>query len=405
MKDRALLYEPINKEKLYAVTHILIWCTVLFCWILKLFGNTQFEIPIINTTISVIAQSIIGWIFYAINTLFAFLIIVKRKPNTKEFITIVLLSIIPYVFSLFKYTYYIRMVFEPLLIIFIGVYYIKDKWYKSLIESIIVYILMGLYQAITMLYKNINIHFMYNNFITEMILMIDYYLYLLSSSLHNLKKGGFIYDRWYSIILVLSKQKRSSKSLPKNQKAIQGSLEDELGFKIFGIVLSLFQFMLICVSCHFISNTLLQCILIVLSFFAFKVVFKHSYHAQTIIKCTSLALLIFNIGSKLSLPLYISVFINIIIAFIISYLMYVLYYFDKFVKLSTEVITYGIEEEQLRQKCKLVMLTKYATERMVMRYCYNMTIDEIANEEKVEYETIKQSLRRSRKKLKIKEDE
>ena len=78
---------------------------------------------------------------------------------------------------------------------------------------------------------------------------------------------------------------------------------------------------------------------------------------------------------------------------------------SEFKKIKDAKIYYGMDEEILRSKCKINLLTKSATDRLVKRYCYNMTIDEIAYEEKVEYETIKQSLRRSRRKLKIEDVE
>lgn len=74
---------------------------------------------------------------------------------------------------------------------------------------------------------------------------------------------------------------------------------------------------------------------------------------------------------------------------------------SEFKKTKDTEVYYGMAEDLLRKKCKIYLLTKTATDRIVKRYCYNMSIEEIAFEEKVEYETIKQSLRRSRKKLKI----
>lgn len=78
---------------------------------------------------------------------------------------------------------------------------------------------------------------------------------------------------------------------------------------------------------------------------------------------------------------------------------------SQFKKIKDTPVIYGMDEGILRKKCKQALLTKLATERVILRYCYNMSIDEIAIKECVEYETIKQSLRRSRRKLKIKEDE
>lgn len=78
---------------------------------------------------------------------------------------------------------------------------------------------------------------------------------------------------------------------------------------------------------------------------------------------------------------------------------------SEFKKIKDTIVYYNMEEDLLRKKCKQALLTNQATERIVMRYCHNKSIDEIAFIEKVEYETIKQSLRRSRRRLGIKEKE
>lgn len=61
--------------------------------------------------------------------------------------------------------------------------------------------------------------------------------------------------------------------------------------------------------------------------------------------------------------------------------------------------SFCIDEIELRNKCKMAGLTRVATERMVQRYVFYKSEYEIACNENVEMETIKQSLYRSRKKV------
>jgi len=68
-------------------------------------------------------------------------------------------------------------------------------------------------------------------------------------------------------------------------------------------------------------------------------------------------------------------------------------------------ISFGMNEDDLRNKCKQAHLTKLATERIVQHYAHYYTAEELALMEHVEVDTIKQSLKRSRRKLNIKEIE
>jgi DNA-directed RNA polymerase specialized sigma24 family protein len=60
----------------------------------------------------------------------------------------------------------------------------------------------------------------------------------------------------------------------------------------------------------------------------------------------------------------------------------------------------GIDEAELRKSCINAGISQHATERLVQHYCYEKTAKEIAGAEFVELDTIKTSLKRSRRKLK-----
>ena len=59
----------------------------------------------------------------------------------------------------------------------------------------------------------------------------------------------------------------------------------------------------------------------------------------------------------------------------------------------------GIDENELRINCINAGISQQATERLVQHYCYEKTAREIASVEFVELDTIKTSLKRSRRKL------
>ena len=52
--------------------------------------------------------------------------------------------------------------------------------------------------------------------------------------------------------------------------------------------------------------------------------FGMSYHAKTIITCTSLATLVFSIATRVSLPLYISILCNVLIGLLIAYILFII---------------------------------------------------------------------------------
>ena len=59
----------------------------------------------------------------------------------------------------------------------------------------------------------------------------------------------------------------------------------------------------------------------------------------------------------------------------------------------------GIDETVLRENCSRSRISQSATDRLVKHYCYNKTAKEIADSEFVEVDTIKVSIKRSRRKL------
>lgn len=62
-------------------------------------------------------------------------------------------------------------------------------------------------------------------------------------------------------------------------------------------------------------------------------------------------------------------------------------------------VYHGIDENELRRNCINAGISQQATERLVLHYCYEKTAREIASVEFVELDTIKTSLKRSRRKL------
>lgn len=160
-----------------------------------------------------------------------------------------------------------------------------------------------------------------------------------------------------------------------------------------------------------ICDKLIESLLFVASHFILRYKFDKVYHNNDGY-CAIISNAIITVSTIMLFRLDQSLLFACLFAFSICWLGYIIqdrielkYENSEFKKIKDAKVYYGMDEQVLRNKCKINLLTKSSTDRLVKRYCYSKTIDEIAYEEKVEFETIKQSLRRSRRKLKIEDVE
>ena len=390
MKIVKRTFKPIDKEKMYSYMLYLSWATIVFCLILKLLGSRQFETPEFTHNINPWIRRLINLITYEFNSIMCTMILIKRKPKVKETLLTLLLGIVPFGMSLFTITVKYKIIIEVINTILIGLMFMYEKWYKVIIESIIIHIYIGTYQIISMSYKLINIDFIDNNFIVELILMIDYYILLTLTVLRNIKKGGLIYDRWRRFLVVLSNKRRNEKCLPKNQSVIhRESIEDEAGFKIFTVILSVFQFVLVGTLCYFINKTTWQYIIIFVSFVFMRICFGNSYHCKKVIYCTTLACVLYVSITKLSLPLYVSTLCNVLLGTVLAYMMYVMYYFYKYTNAQGITIQVGMSEELFNQAIDKTLVSEVDYRILKDFYVNKKSILHIANKYGFSTESVK----------------
>lgn len=367
----------VDKMKLYNALITLCWCVIIFCLILKIFGYKEFEIPILGGTPHHIVRKIINCILYCINGTCFIIILIKRLLKTKELLIVIPINIFLYILSVFPSINIIQFILEFISYPIIGILLTKDKWYRQLLESTIISITIIIYQAITMLYKNIPIAIKPVDFISDKVLQIDYYVIVLLTILKNIKIGGYIYGRWQKFLVLLSKPKRFKECLFKNKKSIQ-EVDEEIGFKLFIIFLSIAQLVGVGVCCYFINNVIVEYVIIVMSFFILRKVFGKCYHANSVIKCTTLSILVFVIATRISLPLWLSVFCNVLIGCLVAYTMYVMYYFIKFTTTSGITIHKGMSLEDLNSLCELHKVDEIDKTILVEYYVKRKHIDAIA---------------------------
>lgn len=385
-----------NKSKMYSRLVSLLWMTIIFCNILKFLGVNDFNIPDITINIPFIVRVIINAFLFTVNSLCFTMVLIKRKLTLKEVLLNVSLISPVFLLSLYDSLLIIKFILEILISFILGIIFKKDKKYKICLETIVIYVILFIYQALTSLYKNVNLITM--PFIVETLLQIDYYCLLILTILREFKKGDYIYERWKTFIFILSKRKRCEKSLQQNQKDVQ-EVNDELGFKIFVVMLSITQLVIVATACHFINNSLIEFAIVFVSFTFMKPIFGKTHHEDTIIKCTTLALLVFLIATRISLPLWLSTLCNVLIGCLVAYIMHIMYYYVKYTK-SGITLRLGMNKDDLLKLCSEAGLSELNVNRMVLRYVERKSIQEIADIEFVDSYTISQSLYRSRKKIK-----
>jgi hypothetical protein len=246
-----------------------------------------------------------------------------------------------------------------------------------------------------MSYKGINIKVNPVGFIPDKILQIDYYTLIILTVLNELKKGGYIYGRWIKFLDLLSKRKSFEKSIQQNQKNVQ---EIEFGFKLFIILLSIAQFFVVGVACYFINGVIFEYIAIFVSFCVMRQIFGKSYHSDSIIKCTTLAIVVFVTATRISLPLWLSSLCNVMIGCLIAYMMYIMYYYIKFTSISGTTIYRGMKLEDLNDLCDLYKIEQIDKTILVEYYVKRKRLDNIAIKLNYSVEAIK---KRKAKVLKV----
>lgn len=173
------------------------------------------------------------------------------------------------------------------------------------------------------------------------------------------------------------------------------------------IIYTILTTIVLCIA--YLSDVLLEMALFIIYYYFIKGLFTKQFHADILVKSPTAAVnLCFAITFLTQL-----IFIFILVKFELSY------YINIYLGISLGILSYIISdwsekfitnksilnnEELLIEACNRAKLSKDATDRLILRYIKGLHIKEIADIECVEEETIKQSIRRSRRKLNLNTD-
>lgn len=174
------------------------------------------------------------------------------------------------------------------------------------------------------------------------------------------------------------------------------------------IIYTILTTIVLCVA-H-IFDVLLEMSLFIIYYYFIKGLFVKQFHADTIAKSAAQAVtLCFTITFITQL-----IFVFILVKFDLSF------YINIYLGIALGMFSYILEDwlertminksilkdkTKLLEACRIANLTKEATNRLVLRYIDDLHIKEIAELENVEEATVWQSIRRSRRKLNIQNDD
>lgn len=380
------------KLKVYKTTLLLCIFVILLSFVMKLFGYTGFSIPIIDHAINnnLAIMYISYGLLFITNAILVILLIVKVRLKWKHYLIIIIIFLIEYIGTM--------LTTNPVLVIMIDINclaaasYLITKDGRIVLEALIVSLLNILYQSISMFTKNLNIAVANETFTTNITFMIDYYMLLTVSILYFKRKEVHIYElvielihvcfrRPKTISILHSKRRCEEKCLQQSKTHVQ---EVEVGYLVFNIVLAIFQIMLVGFVSFLVKNTIVNFVIIYLSFIILRSVFKESYHADIVLKCTTMSMVIFACATELSLDVNISILSSVLVGLLVAFILHIAYYYENYIKCTNDITKLDLENLKLR----LVYLEQIEIE-MLYDYWHrgNTTVDEVA--EKYGYNKMK----------------
>ena len=168
---------------------ILCWIMLVACFAIKLFGGNWFEVVCTNEHFLKLCDlvdtnkfiwCIVGIILYVFPQSFAILACSKvAKPNIKQLV--LLLTSLSFVWSLQFVSTTIKSIAEIIIICLLPVALaylgkieqpFKKYWFRGLVGCILIF----LFQAISMITRNVGLKLIDDNSLITFILLIDYYI-------------------------------------------------------------------------------------------------------------------------------------------------------------------------------------------------------------------------------------
>ena len=365
------------KTKIVKCLYIVCWTLIVTSFIFKIFGSNVYAV-IDNKTFFlddyIIIKNILFISSYLISNLLILMSMIKRKLTLKELIVTLLFYTSSYFLTAFfesKAVSYemistintIRGILETLYCVLFGVIVSH-----SIRHTIKIIVLNLLYQILSLITKELGVEAALTSTFVQIVLMLDYYLLLIVTYLrekYNVQIFCKTIKQWWSnLTLVLSNKRSKSKRLQEVQESIcekQIDNIDKILLPIYLIGLAIFQFGTVLLIGKLLDGTIINMLYIIISFFISRKIFGESWHAETVLSCTSAAAISFTICDKLSVPLCYSILINGILGTMLAFALHKLYFYlnnDKRVLELEERVSELKEELSKFKEINLNSLTK-----------------------------------------------
>ena len=218
----------------------------------------------------------------------------------------------------------------------------KKIMFKRQIKYIFI---ITLYQFISLLIRNVNIHYEYGNFIIDTIMNLDQLLMLaINYTLFFMKKEGLKCQE-QEVGLSLLKKINLKKSLTKLQEELHNFKKQDKVYKLTFIIyftlsviwntLSLILILLVAK----LNDTFIECIFILNSFWLSKKIFGKAFHLSSMTQCFIVSNLTYYTLNRITTPLGISILVPIMLGVGLSY------FTSKLVKKTYKPLYKGMPKE------------------------------------------------------------
>lgn len=217
MKKKNITREETSKKVIGRMI-VLCWAILLVCFVVKIFGGNFFEIVYKSSTYETISSNevllkFIQFPFYVFGTYLCLMIANDGKFKVYSLLSSACMFFLKYL------PLYFSLPLEMIFLIAIPTIFQKNKF-----KPIITYLMMFIFQLLSLITKNIGLSDFPDDGIIGIIFMIDYYIMLYLLYLYN-KKGG----KFMGIIFLgfLHKDEAKYKMIKENNNKKIAKLQEE----------------------------------------------------------------------------------------------------------------------------------------------------------------------------------
>ena len=187
-------------------------------------------------------------------------------------------------------------------------------------------LLMTLYQIISLIIRNVSLHYEYGNLVIDNIMNLDQILMLaITYTLFFIKKEGLECQEQKVGLSLLKKinLKTLLKKLQKNLHSFKKKPKVEkialILYIFFSMIWNISSVILILIVSQ-INNTFIECIFILTSFWLSKRAFGKAFHLSSMAQCFVVSNLTYYCLNRITTPLGISIFVPILLGVGLSYI-------------------------------------------------------------------------------------